>query len=176
MTSSSSGLSLPLAVVLAGCTALPIEVGVPIEEQRVEGSPVPGDLPLDIPIPLDIDLEAETEARGTGPARRVQLQNLVLRVTDTAEPAGDRDDFGFITRVEVFVEPVDAGSPLARERVAVSGEPSDEGRELPFDEDRGINLRPYIEAGARLTTSATGTVPPDDVTLDGHVTLGLAVF
>ena len=40
----------------------------------------------------------------------------------------------------------------------------------------GVDLKPYIDRGARFVTSATGRVPPDDVTFDGRMTIRVEVL
>lgn len=160
----------------AGVGDFPVEVSV--QEQRVEGSPLGGLLGgvFDVPIPLDVDLTAETAARDTGPAQHVRLSELSLSITGTAEGAGDTDDFDFLDSAEIFVESAASGSSLPRVRVARIDPAPDGARSVFFETDTSVDLLPYVNEGARLTSSAEGRVPPDDVTFDGRVVLIVEVF
>jgi hypothetical protein len=145
-------------------------LGYDVAEQTVEGSPVGGVLgsAVDVPIPLEIDLATETAARSTGPARHVYLDELRLDVTATAEPAGDADDFDFLDRIEIFVESSRAGSALPRQRVAFLDPVPDGARSISLTlED--VDVIDYVNEGATLTSSATGRLPPDQVTFTGHI-------
>ena len=168
-----------VALALTGCSnLLAFDLSVQLAEQRVEGSPIGGLLGgfFELPIPLDVDLASETAARDTGPAQAVRLTSLTLDITATAEGAGDTDDFDFVDSVDIFVESRESGSDLPRVRVAtVSGIP-DGARQIVFETDTTVNLRPYVNEGARLTSSAEGTVPPDDVTFDGDIVLTVEVL
>ena len=169
-------LCLVVVLVLGGCSGIvSFSVGYDVAEQRIEGSPLGGLLGGVIDIPLDVDLSAETAARDTGPAQHVYLTELALEITPTAEPAGDTDDFDFIDSIEIFVESARSGSTLPRVRVAHS-DPVPRGvrrLELAVDD---VDLVEYVREGARLTSSSSGRVPPDDVTLDGHLTLVIEVL
>ena len=163
---------------LGGCAdfgsfVLPIEVA----EQRVQGSPVGGLGALglfEVPIPVDVDLAAETAARDTGPARAIRLDALSLSVTTTAEPDGDTDDLGFIGTVDIFVESRDAELP--RVRVATLDAVAPGSRRVEFETLPSVDLLPYVQSGARLTSEAEGTLPPDDVTFDGEIVLVVEVL
>ena len=173
----STGIMIALSI-LVGCSDLgSFAVELDLAEQRVPGSPVGGLLGglFEVPIPLDVDLEAETAARDTGPVQHVRLSQLTLRITPTAEPEGDTDDFGFIDSVEIFVESTSADSELPRVRVARLPEEVG-GREIAFETDPSVDLLPYIREGARLTSEASGQAPEDDVTFDGRAVLDLEVL
>lgn len=152
-------------------------LGYAIEEQQVAGSPLGGVLgsALDVPIPLEIDLATETASRDTGPAQHVYLSELRLDVTATAEPAPDTDDFDFIDSIDIFVESSQSGSTLPRQRVAFLEAVPRGARSISLSlED--VDLIEYVREGARLTSTATGTVPPDDVTFDGDLSLAVEVL
>ncbi|MEQ8458912.1 MAG: hypothetical protein RLO52_09225 [Sandaracinaceae bacterium] len=162
-----------------GCSnLLAFDLTLNLAEQRVNGSPVGGLLGgfFELPIPLEVDLASETAARDTGPAQAVRLTALTLDITPTAEEAGDTDDFGFVDSIEIFVESRESGSDLPRVRVANVSAVPDGARQIAFETDTSVDLRPYINEGARLTSSAEGTVPPDDVTFDGQILLTVEVL
>jgi hypothetical protein len=172
----TSFLSIVAVLALTGCSGIvSFSVGYDVAEQRVAGSPLGGLLGGVIDVPLDVDLSAETAARDTGPAQHVYLTELTLEITPTAEPEGDTDDFDFVDSIEIFVESARSGTALPRVRVAHS-DPVPRGArriELALDD---VDLVEYVREGARLTSSSTGRVPPDDVTLDGHLTLVVEVL
>lgn len=184
MTSSSSVrrvvIVLSALLTVTGCGPaglLSFELGYDVAEQRVEGSPLGGLLGgvVDVPIPLDIDLAAETASRDTGPAQHVHLTELRLDITATEEPAGDTDDFDFLDTVEIFVESARSGSSLPRQRVASLEAVPRGARTISLAPD-DVDLIAYVQEGARLTSSASGRVPPDDVTFTGHLTLVVEVL
>lgn len=168
-----------LASLLAGCLgAGDFEVDIDVAEQHIDGNPLGGLLGgvFEVPIPLDVDLAAETAARDTGPAQHVRLAELSLVITPTAEPEGDTDDFDFLDSAAIFVESRQSGSSLPRVEVA-HVDPAPNGvRQIFFDTDARVDLLPYIDEGARLTSSAQGHAPPDDVTFVGRAVLSVEVF
>ena len=165
-----------LALLVACGVVAPITITRAIPEGRVAGNPLGAVIPegLTLPIPLEIDLESEAEARNTGPVQTVTLEALRLDVTATGEPAGDSDDWDFVSSIVVYVESSVAGSALPRREVARLDPAPDGVRVLELDTDTSVDLRDYVEEGARLTATVSGTAPPDDVTYDGEVTLGLS--
>jgi hypothetical protein len=154
-------------VLLAGCGAADFDVSQPVPEQRITGSPLGGILGPLFPIPVAIDIEEQIAARETGPIDGIHLSHLTLAITATAEGAGDVDEFGFIDRVDLFVESSQAGSSLERVRVAFATRPG-EVRSFDFEIVPGINLLPYVNEGSQMTAQGEATVPPDDVTYDGE--------
>jgi hypothetical protein len=171
-------VTLLLGLAISGCGAIGFDLPIELREQHIEGSVLGGVLGgvFEVPIPLDIDLQAETQARDTGPAQHVRLAALTLSITTTDEPSGDTDDFAFIDGVEIWVESAQSGSSLPRTRVAELGPVPDGAREISFTTDESVDLLPYINEGARLTSSAQGTQPDDDVSFDGVVMLSVEVL
>jgi hypothetical protein len=169
-------LFVSLALSSAGCGIASFPYGYDIPEQHVPGNPVGpvlGGMLVDLP--LDIDLSAATAAQGTGPAQHVYLTDLTFSVTSTDEPAGDTDDLGFITTIEVYVESAQPGSSLPRVRVAHLDSVPAGARSIALQTD-GVDLIHYVQEGAHLTASATGHQPPDDVSYDGHLDLAIQVL
>lgn len=168
-----------LSLGLSGCPGgfLSFSLGDDIAEQRVAGSPLGGLLgtAADVPIPLDIDLATETAARDTGPAQHVFLTGLSLAITATAESAGDTDDFDFLDSAEIYVESTASGSALPRRRVASLVPVPDGVRTIAFVPE-GVDIIEYVREGARLSSTASGRVPPDDVTFTGRYDLVIEVL
>lgn len=169
----ASFLALSITGCFGGTGILSFPIERSIDEQLVQGSPLAAIFPF--AIPMNVDLASETSARGTGPANHVYLRSLVLDVTSTAEPDGDTDDFDFLTSVDIFIESTKAGSTLPRVRIAhISNVPRD-AKHISFVSDR-VDLIDYVNEGARLTSEADGSVPPDDVTFDGEIALSVEVL
>lgn len=162
-------------VALAACgLANPYTITEPVPEQRVEGSPLGALLPgVEVPIPLEVDLAAEAEAMNAGPVQTVTLEAVRLDITTTEEPAGDSDDWDFVDSIVVHVESRAADSSLPRVEVARLDPTPDGVRTLELDTDTSVNLRAYVEEGARLVATVRGRAPADDVSYAGQVTLGL---
>lgn len=176
----SSFVLLALGLAASGCVGVgSFELVVPIAEQRIDGNPLGGLLGgalFELPIPLDVDLAAETAARDTGPAQHVRLASLSLSITASSEPAGDSDDFEFVDSAEIFVESRDPATSLPRARIARVDTVEPGTRTLVFLVDDDVDLLPYVQEGARLSSRASGRVPPDDVSFDGRVVLAVEVL
>ena len=171
-------LTLIFCLALVGCSDIfSFDIDRQISEQRVQGSPIGGVLPdvLDLAIPLDIDLEHETSARDTGPVQKVYLSALSLEVTATAEPSGDSDDLGFIDSVDVFVVSTKGDTSLPRVQVASLSNVSEGARAATFN-TTNVNIRNYVEEGARIETEGRGSAPPDDTTYRGAFTITVEVL
>jgi len=160
---------------LAGCGALDFDIQKAIPEQTAPGESFSCTLNdfLDrasiAPFTLDIDVAKETNARDTGPARRLELASLVLDVTATKRPAGDTDNFDFLQKLEIFVESAQAGSALPRARVAVLDPVPRGATHLDVTTDRSVDLLPYTNEGAKITSSAKASAPCDDTSFNGLV-------
>lgn len=169
---------LSCVLSILGCAVLDFDVERPIPEQRVSGSLVAGALGdlFESPVPLNVDIASETEARDTGPAEAVRLTALTLAITDTALAEGDSDDFDFIDSIEVFVESRDPESALERRKIAELQDVPRGATRLSLETLEDVNLLPYVNEGARITASATGSAPSDDVTYDGRIVLHVEVL
>lgn len=180
MRSTFRALALGIVATsgVLACSSVPVTITRAIPEQFVAGNPLSPVLPsgLEFPIPLDVDLEAESEAMNAGPVRRVTLESVRLDITETEEPAGDTDDWDFVSSIRVFVESSASGSDLPRVQVAELDPTPDGARVLQLQTDTSVNLKPYVEEGARLVAEVSGQAPPDDVSYGGRVELGLSFF
>lgn len=144
-------------------------------EVTVEGqaNPLNDLLPVEV-IPemaLDFDLQNQLEKNDAKGAKAVRLTDLVLKTTDTSLEEGDEDNFDFLNKIEFYVESADENSDLQKKLIA-SMDPVPEGKtELQLDTDESINLKPYAQEGIVLTTAGEGSVPSDDVSIVGVVTV-----
>jgi hypothetical protein len=170
-------LSILALLVSSGC-GLGFNIDRDLPEQYVPGSPLGALLGglFEVPIPIELNLEEETAARNTGPAKRVILKSLSLHVTETAESTEGEDDLSFIDSVDVYVDSSLAESTLEPQLIATLGKVERGTREVDFDTFTEVNLKPYVEEGALLTTMATGRAPSNAVTFAGSLRLRVEVF
>lgn len=159
-------LWVSLALV-AGCGVADFEINQDVPEQRILGNSLPQPIGGLLPIPLDIDVTAEIEAMETGPIDSISLSELRLEITDTERPAGDTDDWEFVTSIQVFVRSTKPDTNLSRYEIAKKDFPGPVER-FNFVVDESIDLAPYIEEGAVVETVGRGNVPSDDVWYVGH--------
>lgn len=166
--------SLLLAVSCESCTGVgDFEVTRETEEVVIDGmtNPLNDLLPIKVvpDMSLEFDLESELEQQNAKGAKSVHLTGLVLRVTDTARPVGDEDDFDFLDEIEFYVASTDRSLP---EKLLATSNPVPRGQsEIELSTDSDLDLKPYAEAGIILTTKGEGRVPPDDVSVVGVVTI-----
>lgn len=158
---------LLLLVPLAACSAADFGLEQDIPEQRIPGSPLGGLLPsfLPSPVPLSIDVKQETDKRNTGPARHVWLTALTFAATPHDMPSGT---FDFVQEIHIDV---DAPSSPSLPKVEIAHlAPVPRGQtSISLDVDQGVDLLPYLNAGAEITATATGSQPSKDFTFDGKV-------
>ena len=166
-----------LAVTLvasAGCGVIHFDVSQAVPEQQVQGSPLGGLLPsfLPQPFPVTIDVKSETEKRDTGPARSANLKSIVFTATPHDMPSGN---FDFVDEIHIFVGPSSSSSSLPTVEIARE-QPVPKGRtSLSLDVVPGVDLLPYINAGATLSATASGTQPAKTFTYDGVVTITIHI-
>lgn len=173
-------LIVALIFLLSGCQSCTgigsFSVTRDTEEVIVEGTnnPLNDLVGVDV-IPamnLDFDLQNELAKQDAKGASGVFLTGLVMTTTDTARATEDDiDQFDFLNRIEFYVESTSPSSTLEKKLVA-SLDPVPEGQtELVLETDESVNLKPYAEEGILLTTEGAGTVPDDDVSIVGTVTI-----
>jgi len=155
-----------ILVAASGCGIADFDVDQPVVEQRIQGSGIPAPLAALFPLPLSLDLESKIKAHDTGPIGRITLSSLELDITKTSEPAGDSDDWAFVTHVDVFVSSTKSGTTLPKVKIASVDQPG-AVRAMTFTVEGGVDLKPYIDEGSQVDSSGSGTVPSDDVTYDG---------
>ena len=153
-------------VALAGCSIADFDIDQSVPEQRVPGSPIPGPLQALFPLPIDLDLSAKIKEQTTGPIGSVSLSSLELTITPTAMTGGDKDDWGFVQEIHVFVKSSQSGSSLPRAEIAHVTSPG-AVTTMTFVVETKVNLDPYVNEGSVIETTGSGTAPSDDVTYDG---------
>jgi hypothetical protein len=159
-------MKFALAVTLVtGCGIIPFDVDQDIPEQRVTGSPLGGVLPsfLSAPVPLMIDLKAETQKRDTGPAKSANLKALRFRATSSG-------NFDFLDEIHIYID-AQSQSSLGKKEIARLAPVPKGQTTLELQVLDGVDLLPYINAGAEISATASGHQPTMDFTYDGHVTI-----
>ena len=106
-------------------------------------------------IPLSINLEQELQAQDADGAKAVYLTNLSFVLeSDSEEP-----NFDFIDEVTITIESTRDGSDLPAVELAWR-DPAPEGAtDFALEIEDGVNLKPYIEEGMRLSSDAAGSAP-----------------
>ncbi|MFU8806259.1 MAG: hypothetical protein ACNA8W_20780 [Bradymonadaceae bacterium] len=113
-------------------------------------------------IPMEIDLDQQLQARDAGPAKSVFLTEIEFVITESKDPNGT-NNFDFIDRVNIEIESRGSGSDLPRKRLAWNDSVQEGQRSFFLDIDGDVDLKPYIEEGLRLRSSANGSAPRNDV-------------
>jgi hypothetical protein len=156
--------------VLAGCGGhVEFDLTQVILEQRVTGSAAGGTLTsfLPSPVPFGLNVEQEAKARNAqGPITTVSLTSMQFQVTETGTPPGGSSSFEFVSGATVNIESKRQNSSLPKVPVASLTAPGRTIVAVPSTIP-SVNLLPYITEGAQFTASATGTLPPHDVTFIG---------
>ena len=158
-------LALAAGGAQSGCSLVGFEITQPIPAQTVPGNPLGSLLPASLfQIPIDVDVGAATQAMGTGPASSVTLKAFTLTVMS---PAGGT--FEFMDSISINISsPNDSRLPTMK-IADLPVVPAETTISIPPTGD--VNLLPYINAGAEITATASGHVPPQDVTFTGQFKL-----
>ncbi len=166
------------APLLLSCSGLEFDVSRELPEQRLEGNVLSEVLEgiFENPITFDVNVQAETAARDTGPAQSAHMQSLTLRITETAETEGDEDNFNFLETVDIYIESAEQDSSLPRKKIAELPEITPDQKRLEFITDQSVNLLPYANEGAVITSEASGSPPPDEVSFAGSYTIRIIVL
>jgi hypothetical protein len=166
-------LPLLLLSALGGCGAIAFDVDQGVPEETVQGSPLAGLLPgvLQAPFAVTIDAKSETQKRNTGPATSAALKRLRFIATPHGSPSGN---FDFVDEIHIFIEPSNGGT-LPKVEIATL-KPVPKGlTTLDLEVVHGIDLLPYIDAGAEISATASGHQPARDFTYDGSVTITIRI-
>jgi len=158
-----------LFVGLCSCGAVSFTVEQDLPRQDLQGSLLGGVLPSFLPNPakFTIDLKAEVEKRGTGPARAAFLKSLTLNIAANTPD----ETFDFLSEVHIFSE----GAGLTKVEIA-KVQPVPRGvKTLSFEIIPDVDLLPYVNAGATLSATATGTQPRNDTSFDAKVAVEVRI-
>ncbi|MDB4969501.1 MAG: hypothetical protein JWN44_5190 [Myxococcales bacterium] len=162
-----------LAVATAGCGAISFDVDQAVPEQQVNGSPLGALLGSFLPQPfaININVKQETEKRSTGPATSANVKQIAFRATPHDAPRGN---FDFVDEIHIFVA-APAGSTLPMVEIARLAPVPKGLTTLQLDIVPGVDLLPYINAGATISATATGRQPAQTITYDGSVTVTIRI-
>jgi hypothetical protein len=151
---------------VAGCGLVSFDVDQDIPQQMVPGSPLGSLLPAALfAIPMNVDIKSETGSHGTGPANSVTLSSISLTVTS---PAGATFDF-----VDSII--IDISGPGLSEVEIARLQPVPGTTSIAIPPSGGVDLLPYINAGATITAKASGHMPASDTTFVGKVVVTVHV-
>lgn len=168
-------LALGAAVWLGGCGGrVEFDLNQTILEQRVVGNAAGGTLTtfLQSPVLFGLNVDQEAKARNAhAPIQTVSLTGMGFQVTATGTPPGGSSSFDFVQSITIYVESTRPNSSLAKTPVANLNTPAGKTVSIVLSTLPGVNLLPYITEGAHFTSSATGTLPPHDITFTGLFTV-----
>jgi len=155
--------------VAPGCGLLSFDVSQDIPAQMVPGSPLGALLPASLfAIPMNVDIQSETAAHGTGPAHSVTLSSVSLTVMS---PSGAT--FDFVNSISIKISA--SGNPNLPEVEIGRLDPVPGRTTISIPPNGGVDLLPYINAGATITSTASGHMPTSDVTFVGKVVVTVHV-
>jgi len=153
-------LALVAAATLAGCGIADFDISQDVPEQTIQGSGVPAPIAAVFPLPLSLDIGSKIKQRETGPIYSVTLESLVLEIHTSGA------SWGFVDSIDVYVESTKQGTSLPKVKLASVKDPP-ATTTLTFVVEDDVNLKGYIDEGAKVDSSGTGTQPSSDVTFDG---------
>jgi hypothetical protein len=155
--------------VMASC-AIGFDIPYNIPQQTVPGDAVShgagtvlSGTPVD-PFELDINLEEDEQAHHVSVASHVYLTSLELDIT-----SGGGDCFDFVQSVSISIESTKPGTMLKPAVIATGSTPGCV-RQFVLT-PTSVDLEPYIDEGASVTSTGQGIPPDHDETFDGHLVL-----
>jgi hypothetical protein len=166
-TRARAVLALALSVFLAGCGLIQFDVAQDLPAQTVPGSPLGDLLPSSLfSVPINIDLSAVTKSHGTGPAKSANLKSLTFSVTMPAD-----GNFDFMDSVSINI-----AAPGLPDQVVANLPSVPRGQiTIRIPPTPGVDLLPYIQAGAQITATGGGHLPARDTTYVGKVIITVHV-
>ena len=152
-----------------GCGLASFDVSQNIPEQTVPGSPLGALLPASLfAIPMNIDIQSETAGRKTGPTSSATLKSVSLTITS---PSGAT--FDFVDSIAIRVS--STGNTSLPEVEIARLEPVPGTGTIVIPPTGGVDLLPYVEAGATITATASGHMPASNTTYVGTVVITIHV-
>lgn len=156
-------------LVMASC-AIGFDIPYDIPQQTVPGDAVShaagtvlSGTPVD-PFALDINLQQDEQAHNVSVVSHVYLTSLEFDIT-----SGGGDCFDFVQSVSISVESTKPGTTLEPAVIATGSSPGCVQRFALTP--TSVDLKPYIDEGASVTSSAKGVPPDHDETFDGSLVL-----
>jgi hypothetical protein len=154
-------------LLLGGCSVLDFDVSRHIPQQRIPGSPLGGTLASVFPgaFTFSLDLQAEAKAHDTGPIGSVHLKSMTLVI----DPSSPTRNFDWLHELHVFIESTRQGSTLQRVEIARLAPVPTGVTTLDLQVVGNVDVKPYVDEGPRITSTASATVTPQDVVFDGTI-------
>lgn len=172
-----TALLISLAPLL-GCYEVELEVPVVTQVAVVDGNPILNKAGARLfgqllePVVIDDQMGLSTDS-----VMAVTLEDFELHTTmDSVAGEEDTDDLTFVDDMVVYIRSVNPDTRLKAIAVAwyYAGETdSTEAGSLQFETDPGIDLLPYLEEGFELFSESSGSVPEDDVSIEGVATFSV---
>jgi hypothetical protein len=156
-------------VFVAGCS-FGFDVPYDVPQQTVPGDAVShaaGTLlsgsPVN-PFALNINLQEEEQANHAAIVSHVHLASLAFDIT-----SGGSDCFDFVGSATISIQSSKSGSQLPTAVIATGSNP---GCVKHFElTPTAIDLKPYIDEGATVTSTGDGVPPDHDETFNGKLVL-----
>ncbi len=164
----ASVIVLLASLLIGGCSGIGDFTFTKKSDKQTIESSIAGDLTSLAGFNFDINLERQLEKRDANGAKAVHLQNVKLRVTDDSQ--GRRLDF-----IESITFRANSDNEQ-RTRVAWLDPVPDGQSSVMLETDSQLNLKPYIQDGLTMETSATGNTPDEDTTIQAVLTLEVEVL
>jgi hypothetical protein len=163
-------LLVAAALLGSACGAIGFDVTQTIPQETIQGSPLGALLPsfLPSPFPISIDVKQQEQQHGTGPATSANLKSLTFTALPHAMPSGN---FDFVDEIHIFV----AANNLPMVEIAKLAPVPKGQTTLNLNVVQGIDLLPYINAGATISAQASGHQPAQDFSYDGTVVITIRI-
>ena len=166
-------LLVAAALLASACGAIGFDVSQDIPQQTIQGSPLGALLPSFLPTPfaITIDVKQQEMMHDTGPATSANLKSLTFSALPHAMPSGN---FDFVDEIHIFVAaPQSSGLPMTE---IATLKPVPKGQTtISLAVVPGVNLLPYINAGATISAQASGHQPAMDFSYDGSVVITIHI-
>ncbi len=158
---------------MTACGSIPYDVSEDLPEQKVQGSPLGGLLGgfFANNMPITIDVSEQLAKHDTSLIHSATLKSLRFDATPPTMPSGN---FDFVDVIHISV---DAPSNTALPRVEIANldpVPTSETT-IELHVVKGVDLLPYIRAGAQISATASGTAPTQDFTFTGRVVITIHI-
>ena len=144
---------------LLGCGIADFDLSRTISTETIPAAPPLPGAPVQA---IDVPLDQTVDSTSTGIVNAVYLSDLELTASS--------GNWGFLQSMDIYISSTMKGSSLPK-IVAASASNPGATTELVFTPTQNLNLVPYVNEGAELTATATGTPPQQEVVFDGQFTL-----
>ncbi len=166
------------ALLTSGCGAYDFEIERPIDTVLIGGTdnrdPSTRSLAIDT-IPPQLWSTNLSEAPAGIFMTGMTVRTLSAAPDDQEEDGLALDDLAFIDEVVFYVASESSNSALLRAPIAWFSAPGPV-QSVELNVNQALNLLPYLQEGARISSELTGRIPPTDIQIQGTATLNVDVF